>query len=103
MPFIPEGVYTKRADEKLVIDGNMAYYHGLVRMVDDNQPDHPCFQQWIRISVIYRKIDGHWMAVHEHVSAPYNPMTNMVAPITDLDDVMCGVDYSECVPPQEAA
>lgn len=99
MPFIPAGMRIVRADERLEVGVDMAYYHGLARMQDDAQPDHPCCQQWIRVSLVFRKENGTWLAVHEHVSAPYNPMTDTVAPITDLNDLMCGVDYSTCEAP----
>ena len=37
---------------------------------------HSCGQTWMRATVGYRRIDGKWKVVHEHVSVPFNPMDN---------------------------
>ena len=40
---------------------------------------------WLRITVGYRRIDGRWRVVHEHISVPWDPMTGQMVPITDSD------------------
>ena len=48
-------------------------------------------QSWIRVTVCYRKVEGRWVVVHEHVSIPFNCMTGMVAPIDDQQVAAAGV------------
>ena len=31
---------------------------------------------WVRATVCFRKIDGHWKVTHEHMSVPYNMETS---------------------------
>jgi len=30
----------------------------------------------VRVTDVYKKIDGKWLVVHEHVSVPVDPTTN---------------------------
>lgn len=96
LPFFPEKFKTELHDEKLIVEGDMAYLSGLHHMTIPDEPDHPCGQTWLRISVVYLYRAGRWMVAHEHVSAPFNPMTNQVAMIKDPKDLMCGVVYPGC-------
>jgi ketosteroid isomerase-like protein len=32
---------------------------------------------WIRVTVGFRKINGKWLTTHEHVSVPFDRMSNM--------------------------
>jgi ketosteroid isomerase-like protein len=34
---------------------------------------------WIRATVCFRKIDGEWTVVHEHVSVPFDPETGLAS------------------------
>jgi ketosteroid isomerase-like protein len=31
---------------------------------------------WVRATVCFRKIDGHWKVTHEHMSVPYDMETS---------------------------
>ena len=42
-------------------------------------------QTWLRVTVCYRRIEGNWRVVHEHVSVPFDPITEKVSYITDQD------------------
>jgi uncharacterized protein (TIGR02246 family) len=33
---------------------------------------------WLRMTSCLRKIDGHWLIVHDHCSAPFDPMSEKV-------------------------
>jgi hypothetical protein len=33
------------------------------------------------VTTCYRRIDGRWWVVHEHVSSPYDPTTGQMVPI----------------------
>lgn len=93
LPYFPDTFSVEKQEEKLVVDGNMAYLHALHRIrFPDNT--HPACQTWLRVTVVYHKTDGAWKVAHEHVSIPFNPFTNQAAFITDLNDVFCGVDYA---------
>lgn len=94
LPYMPEKFTIEVKDEKLVVDGNMAYLHALHHMHVEGESNHPACQTWLRVTVIYRKVNGAWKVAHEHVSVPFNPMNNHAAFITDVDDVLCGVDYT---------
>lgn len=78
------------------VDGNMGYAHFLNHL-DHDDKNHPIGQSWLRVSAVYKKINGKWYSVHEHISLPYNPMNNQVCMIKDLDDLFCGVNYPEVV------
>lgn len=92
LPCFPDGFRSEHRDVKLVVDGDLAFMHGLHHMTP-KEPDHPIGRTWIRVTACYRKTGGQWQVVHEHVSIPFNPMNGMSAPITNADDLMCGVVY----------
>jgi len=48
----------------------------------------------MRVTVGYRRIDGQWKVVHEHVSVPFNPMDNQVWFIRDPNTVAAS-DYGQ--------
>lgn len=82
LPYFPERFTTDLAD--LVVDssGDAAWAHFLLHFTA-TPPDHPCGQTWMRVTACYRRRAGAWTAVHEHVSVPFNPMTNQAWFITD--------------------
>lgn len=73
-------------DLAITIDGDMAFSHALNRFVAaPSDPMDPT--PWIRVTSCYRRLDGHWRIVHEHVSMPFDPATGMVVPVTHADVV----------------
>jgi uncharacterized protein (TIGR02246 family) len=98
LPFFPEKFNVEHKDIKLVVEGNMAFLHCINHITVPAEPSHPASQTWLRVTVIYRKVKGAWKVAHEHVSIPFNPMTNQAAFIKDHNDLMCGVDYSQAIP-----
>ncbi|HMO14790.1 MAG TPA: SgcJ/EcaC family oxidoreductase [Pirellulaceae bacterium] len=84
-PYFPDHFRSEHRDLVLHVDGHVAVLHSLHHFVVPDNPDHPCAQSWLRVTVGYRKIDGRWKVVHDHVSMPFNPMTNQTWPIRDPD------------------
>ena len=56
-------------DLSIVSDGKIAYSHSIQHGVGTN-PDGSPFEVNARVTDIYRKIDGKWLIVQEHVSVP---------------------------------
>jgi ketosteroid isomerase-like protein len=46
------------------------------------QPGGAGFEAWSRGTRVFRKTDGQWKLIHQHVSFPYDPETGAVK--TDL-------------------
>ncbi|MEZ6047922.1 MAG: nuclear transport factor 2 family protein [Planctomycetaceae bacterium] len=93
LPHFPESFRSEHRDLEVHVDGNVAMVHGLHRFIPDD-PEHPCGNTWMRITVGYRKIDGAWKVVHEHVSIPFNPMDSTAWFINNPAD-LSQPDYSQ--------
>jgi ketosteroid isomerase-like protein len=50
------------------VSGALAVAHYALRFT--GLPGEPF---WIRATVVYRRIDGQWLIVHEHSSVPFDP------------------------------
>jgi ketosteroid isomerase-like protein len=59
-------------------EGNLAYAYGTSSMSGADKDGKPV-NVTVRVTDVYRKIDGKWLVVHEHVSVP-------IAPVTDKPD-----------------
>lgn len=92
LPYFPEGFGSEHRDLTIEVDGNLAYVFCLHHFVAEN---HPCGQSWFRVTVGFRRVNGQWRIAHEHVSLPYNPMSNEVWKITDPEQVN-RPDYPTC-------
>jgi ketosteroid isomerase-like protein len=68
--------------ETVSVSGDLALAHCLHR-IEPIGTDCTAGQTWIRVTVGYRRIDGQWRVIHEHVSVPYDPRTEKVAYIVD--------------------
>ncbi len=55
-------------------DGNLAYSHSIQHLQFDRK-DGSHYEVMARVTDVYRKIDGKWLIVHEHVSVPIDPAT----------------------------
>jgi uncharacterized protein (TIGR02246 family) len=86
LPYFPETFRSEHRDLVVHVDGDLAFVHGLHHFVP-TPADHCCGQTWMRITVCYRRIEGQWIVVHEHVSIPFNPMDNQAWRITDPDSL----------------
>jgi uncharacterized protein (TIGR02246 family) len=85
-PFFPESFRSEHRDLVIHADGDLAFVHGLHHFVP-TPADHACGQTWLRITVCFRRIEGRWKVVHEHVSIPFNPMDNRAWQIKNPDVV----------------
>jgi uncharacterized protein (TIGR02246 family) len=93
LPHMPESFRSEHRDLVIHVDGDMAFVHGLHHFVP-TPADHPSGQTWMRITVCFRRVEGKWKVVHEHVSIPFNPMNGQAWNITDPDSLDMP-DYSE--------
>ncbi len=82
LPYFPQKFTSVARDINLVVGADTAFVSYLNKFEVQGEP-HPCADSWIRITACFKKINGQWLVVHEHVSLPYNPMTNTVVQITD--------------------
>jgi uncharacterized protein (TIGR02246 family) len=83
LPCLPATFQSERRDVQFVVGGDVAFMHGLHHFKMDD-PD-PAAQSWLRTTVCYQRVDGHWKVAHEHVSLPFDPMTGDAVYITDAD------------------
>ncbi|MCA9263991.1 MAG: SgcJ/EcaC family oxidoreductase [Planctomycetales bacterium] len=94
LPFFPEKFRSEHRDVVIHVAGDTAFMYGVHHFVP-TPPDHACGQTWMRVTVGYRRIDGHWKVVHEHISIPFNPINNQAWYIRD-PAVLDGPDYGPC-------
>jgi uncharacterized protein (TIGR02246 family) len=97
LPYFPEEFTSEHRDLVIHVDGDIAFAHGLHHFVP-KPADHPCGQSWMRITVCYRRVEGNWKVVHEHISIPFNPMNNQAWKIDD-PDVLDMPDYGNACEP----
>ena len=84
LPCFPEKFDYERRDVRLIVGSDVAVAHWLFHLV--GWPDeHPAAQMWMRATVVFRKVESRWLAVHEHVSLPFNPMNGMMVLSPDED------------------
>jgi uncharacterized protein (TIGR02246 family) len=85
LPYFPESFESEHYDLKIEVSGGLAFCHGLHHIKPIGEPHHPAGQSWMRVTACYRKVEGRWLTVHEHVSMPFDCATGQIAPITDPD------------------
>jgi ketosteroid isomerase-like protein len=56
-------------DLSVTADGTMGYSHSIQRVSGTSIKDQPV-DLVVRVTDVYRKINGNWLIVHEHVSVP---------------------------------
>ncbi len=84
LPHFPDTFQSEHRDLQITVDGDVAFVHGVHHFLP--QPaDHPCGQSWMRITLGLRRVGGSWKIAHEHVSIPFNPLTNQAWYISDPD------------------
>ena len=70
----PSTVRAEVSDWKTETEGNLAYGHGIFRTTGPDKDGKP-LDLTVRITDVYRKINGKWLVVHEHVSWPVDLAT----------------------------
>lgn len=96
LPYFPARFRSEHRDLVVEVGGDIAFVHGLHHLVPE-EAGHPAGATWMRITACYRRIDGRWLAVHEHVSIPFDPMSGRAVFISDPDMAMppmgtCGAE-----------
>ncbi|MFY9610616.1 MAG: nuclear transport factor 2 family protein [Blastocatellia bacterium] len=76
--YLPASFQTEMRELSLTISGDLALAHWLCRFTGVEK-DHPASQTWMRTTAGYRRIEGRWQIVHEHVSVPFHPQTRQAA------------------------
>ena len=56
-------------DLSVTADGTIGYRHSIQRVTGTSVKDQPV-DLVVRVTDVYRKINGNWLIVHEHVSVP---------------------------------
>lgn len=74
LPFFPAEFKSEHRDLKITVSGDLAFAHCL-HHIEPVGEGHPAGQTWVRVTVCYRRIDGRWRVVHEHVSIPFDPVS----------------------------
>ena len=54
---------------RIIASDTVAFSHGLERMTGTLKNGQK-FDAWIRFTEGYRKTNGHWLAIHDHISVP---------------------------------
>ena len=57
------------SDLGVTTDGRLGYSHSIQRVRATDSKDQP-IDLTVRVTDVYRKINGNWLIVHEHVSVP---------------------------------
>ena len=56
-------------DLRITIGDGVAFSHGLER-ISGTMKNGQKSELWVRFTECYRKINGHWLAIHDHISVP---------------------------------
>jgi uncharacterized protein (TIGR02246 family) len=86
LPYFPEKFKSEHRDIVIHFSGDTAVMYGLHHFIPE-PADHPSGQTWLRVTVGYRRINGQWKSVHDHISIPFNPMNNQAWMIRDPNTV----------------
>ncbi len=70
----PGAVHAEVSDWKTETEGNLAYGHGVFRTNGPDKDGKP-LDLTVRVTDVYRKVNGKWLVVHEHVSWPVDLAT----------------------------
>jgi uncharacterized protein (TIGR02246 family) len=57
------------SDLAVTTDGKLGYGHSIQRVSGTDSKDQP-IDLTLRVTDVFRKINGHWLIVHSHVSVP---------------------------------
>jgi uncharacterized protein (TIGR02246 family) len=68
-------------DLSVTAEGKLAYSHSIQHVAWINADGTPV-EMTVRVTDVYRKIDGKWLIVHEHVSVPVD--TSNGKPVPDM-------------------
>jgi uncharacterized protein (TIGR02246 family) len=75
------GVKLTIIDLHVSVDGNLAFGHSFMNTKGADGQGHSV-DRTVRVTAGYRKINGNWLIVHEHISMPVDLTTGKVVPVT---------------------
>lgn len=78
LPFFQDDFRSEHKDLDINASGDLAIVTGFHHFVP-TPAEHPCGSTWMRVTVALRREEGRWRVFHEHVSAPFDPMTGDAA------------------------
>jgi len=67
-----DGIEFEVRDLAVTLAGDVAFSHGLNRMAGITA-DGRRSERWLRWTACWRRREGRWLVVHEHVSVPVDP------------------------------
>jgi ketosteroid isomerase-like protein len=70
----PGALHAEVTDWKTEAEGSLAYGHGIFRTTGPDKDGTP-LDLTLRVTDVYRKVNGKWLVVHEHVSWPVDLTT----------------------------
>ena len=70
----PGAIHAEVTDWKTETEGSLAYGHGIFRITGPDKDGMP-LDLTLRVTDVYRKANGKWLVVHEHVSWPVDLTT----------------------------
>lgn len=65
----PSTIHAEVSDWKTETDGNLGVGHGFFRTTGPGKDGKP-LDLTVRVTDVYKKVNGKWVVVHEHVSFP---------------------------------
>ncbi len=86
LPYFPEQFKSGHRDIVIHVSGDTAIMYGLHHFIP-TPADHPSGQTWLCVTVGYRRIDGQWKTIHDHISTPFNPMNSQAWFIRDPNTI----------------
>jgi len=60
-------------DITITVGGDVAFGHSFNRLSGTLKDGTKSGGFWVRATYCFRKIDGNWLIVHDHASAPFDP------------------------------
>jgi ketosteroid isomerase-like protein len=70
----PSTIHAEISDWKTETEGNLAYGHGIFRTNGPDKDGKP-LDLTVRVTDVFKKINGKWLVIHEHVSWPVDLAT----------------------------
>ena len=74
LPHLPARISAEQRDLEITVSGDLALSHCLTRVVNA-ETGETAGAGWVRVTVCYQRHQASWRVIHEHVSAPFDPMT----------------------------
>lgn len=69
------------AELGVTVDGNTGFSNSFMHVTGTDTQGHSV-DRWVRVTDGYRKIDGNWLIVLEHISVPVDFSTGKLVPIS---------------------